>query len=77
MTAVNYKDLAAVAKKYSGDTLAILLFPCNQFLGQEPGTLPEIKDFIKNTGMLDAPVRATPPCLAIAAPRSLEAGLVG
>lgn len=57
MTAVNYEALAAISKKYSGDTLAILLFPCNQFLGQEPGTLPEIKEFIKNTGMLDALVR--------------------
>lgn len=39
-----YEDLQKLHEKYS-DKLTIIGFPCNQFLGQEPGTAEEIKSF--------------------------------
>ena len=36
--------LELLEKKY-GDKLVVIGFPCNQFLGQEPGTADEIKTF--------------------------------
>lgn len=33
-----YEQLQALHEKYADDGLAILGFPCNQFLSQEPGT---------------------------------------
>lgn len=47
-----YKQLQALHDKYSKDGLAVLGFPCNQFLGQEPGTEEEIAEFCeKNYGV--------------------------
>ena len=40
-----YKSLEATYRKYKGQGLAVLGFPCNQFGGQEPGTNEEIKSF--------------------------------
>lgn len=40
-----YEGLQKLYEKYSKDGLAILGFPCNQFLSQEPGTEDEIKQF--------------------------------
>jgi glutathione peroxidase len=40
-----YKELQALHEKYSGEGLAILGFPCNQFGSQEPGTAEEIQQF--------------------------------
>ena len=40
-----YVQLQALHEKYAEDGLAILGFPCNQFLWQEPGTEEEIKEF--------------------------------
>ena len=42
-----YIQLQALHDKYSKDGLAILGFPCNQFLSQEPGTADEIKEFCR------------------------------
>eukprot|EP00117_Sycon_ciliatum_P039248 scpid40488/ scgid29040/ Probable phospholipid hydroperoxide glutathione peroxidase; 6P229 len=42
----NYKWLSKLSKRYSKHGLAILLFPCNQFGRQEPGSNPEIANFI-------------------------------
>jgi len=42
-----YKQLQALHEKYSKEGLAILGFPCNQFLGQEPGTADEIREFCR------------------------------
>ena len=42
-----YDQLQALHEKYAEDGLAILGFPCNQFLGQEPGTAEEIKEFCR------------------------------
>lgn len=47
-----YKGLEAMYKKYKDQGLVILGFPCNQFLGQEPGTSEEIGAFCqKNYGV--------------------------
>jgi len=40
-----YKDLVALHKKYSGQGLAILGFPANNFGAQEPGTDKQIQEF--------------------------------
>ncbi len=40
-----YEGLQELHKKYSAKGLSVLGFPCNQFLGQEPGTEEEIKNF--------------------------------
>ncbi len=40
-----YKDLEALYRKYKEDGFAILAFPCNQFLFQEPGDEQTIKTF--------------------------------
>lgn len=46
-----YKDLQALYEKYQ-DKLVVIGFPCNQFLGQEPGTNEEIAEFCeKNYGV--------------------------
>jgi glutathione peroxidase len=47
-----YEQLQALHKKYSEKGLAIIGFPCNQFLQQEPGTADEIREFCrKNYGV--------------------------
>ena len=40
-----YEGLEALYEKYKDQGLEILGFPCNQFLGQEPGTNEEIQNF--------------------------------
>ena len=40
-----YEGLEALNKKYKAKGLAILGFPSNDFMGQEPGTAKEIKEF--------------------------------
>ena len=40
-----YEGLEALYRKYMEQGLEILAFPCNQFLGQEPGTNDEIVTF--------------------------------
>lgn len=40
-----YEDLEALYLKYNEQGLEILAFPCNQFLGQEPGSNDEIVNF--------------------------------
>ena len=42
-----YDQLQALHEEYAEDGLAVLGFPCNQFLGQEPGTAAEIKEFCR------------------------------
>jgi glutathione peroxidase len=43
-----YTKLQALHEKYSGDGLAILGFPCNQFKEQEPGSEAEIRQFCES-----------------------------
>jgi glutathione peroxidase len=42
-----YQQLQALHEKYAKDGLAILGFPCNQFLFQEPGTADVIEEFCR------------------------------
>ncbi len=47
-----YEALEELNRKYAEQGLVILGFPCNQFLGQEPGKDQEIKEFCtKNYGV--------------------------
>jgi glutathione peroxidase len=40
-----YEGLEAIYRKYKDQGFVVLGFPCNQFGGQEAGTLAEIKEF--------------------------------
>lgn len=40
-----YEQLEQLQKTYGDRGFTVLGFPCNQFLGQEPGTAEEIKEF--------------------------------
>jgi glutathione peroxidase len=40
-----YEGLEALYRKYRERGFEVLAFPCNQFMGQEPGTNDEIKQF--------------------------------
>jgi glutathione peroxidase len=40
-----YKELEAIHEKYKDKGFTVLGFPCNQFMGQEPGSNEEIKEF--------------------------------
>ena len=40
-----YAGLQALSERYSNKDFAVLGFPCNQFLRQEPGTAEEIEQF--------------------------------
>ena len=40
-----YKALEALQQKYKAKGFTVVGFPCNQFMGQEPGTNEEIKQF--------------------------------
>ena len=44
-----YAGLQALNEAYSAKGLAVLGFPCNDFGGQEPGSLDEIKSFCSTT----------------------------
>jgi len=43
-----YKKLEALYREYKDQGLEILGIPCNQFMGQEPGTDAEIQSFCSN-----------------------------
>ena len=40
-----YEGLENLHEKYGAQGFEVLGFPCNQFMGQEPGTPEEIRDF--------------------------------
>ncbi len=40
-----YAGLERIYEKYKDQGLQVLAFPCNQFGGQEPGTMEEIQNF--------------------------------
>lgn len=44
-----YEGLEALQRELSGRGFSVLGFPCNQFMGQEPGTAEEIKEFCSLT----------------------------
>lgn len=51
-----YEGLVKLYKKYQDKGLVVLGFPCNQFLGQEPGTSEEIRGFCSTTYGVDFPI---------------------
>ena len=53
-----YKQLEAIYKKYKGQGLEVLGFPCNQFGAQEPGTAEEIKTFCSTKYSVSFPLFA-------------------
>jgi glutathione peroxidase len=44
-----YEKLEELQKQYESRGFTVLGFPCNQFMGQEPGTDEEIKEFCSTT----------------------------
>ena len=40
-----YEGLEKLHEQYAGRGFEVLGFPCNQFMGQEPGTAEEIREF--------------------------------
>ena len=44
-----YTALEQLAKDYGDRGLTVIGVPCNQFMGQEPGTAEEIQSFCSNT----------------------------
>jgi glutathione peroxidase len=44
-----YTGLEALQKKYEDRGFTVIGFPCNQFMGQEPGTADEIQTFCSTT----------------------------
>jgi len=44
-----YEQLENIHKAWEKDGFTVLGFPCNQFLGQEPGSEEEIKTFCSTT----------------------------
>lgn len=47
LTARTYPGLELLYQKYSSKGFAVLGFPCNQFGGQEPGSVAEIKNCLR------------------------------
>jgi glutathione peroxidase len=44
-----YEKLEELQKQYGEQGFTVLGFPCNQFMGQEPGTTEDIKEFCSTT----------------------------
>jgi glutathione peroxidase len=44
-----YEGLERLQKKYEDKGFTVLGFPCNQFMGQEPGSAEEIQEFCSTT----------------------------
>jgi len=44
-----YEGLERLQKRFGGDSFTVLGVPCNQFMGQEPGTPEEIAEFCSAT----------------------------
>ncbi|KAG0528183.1 hypothetical protein BDA96_06G296700 [Sorghum bicolor] len=56
LTNSNYTELGSLHKKYGEKGFEILAFPCNQFVGQEPGTNEQIAEFACTRFKADFPV---------------------
>lgn len=44
-----YETLEKIHEEYEGRGFSVVGFPCNQFMGQEPGTADEIQEFCSTT----------------------------
>ncbi len=51
-----YESLVKLHETYGDRGFAVLGFPCNQFLGQEPGSAEEIAEFCSLTYRVDFPL---------------------
>ena len=51
-----YTGLQKLQERYRDRGFTVLGFPCNQFLGQEPGTAEEIQEFCSTTYGIDFPL---------------------
>jgi glutathione peroxidase len=51
-----YTGLQALHDQYADQGFAVLGFPCNQFMGQEPGTAEEIREFCDTTYSVTFPL---------------------
>jgi glutathione peroxidase len=51
-----YEGLEKLHEQYAGRGFEVLGFPCNQFMGQEPGTAEEIRDFCDTTYSVQFPL---------------------
>jgi glutathione peroxidase len=51
-----YEGLQRIQDEYGDRGFSVLGFPCNQFLGQEPGTSDEIQTFCSTTYGVDFPL---------------------
>jgi len=51
-----YAALEKLAKAYAGRGLTVVGVPCNQFMGQEPGTAQEIREFCFSTYRVTFPL---------------------
>ncbi|MGA5545557.1 glutathione peroxidase [Mycobacterium sp. NPDC051198] len=53
-----YSALEKLAQDYAGRGLTVVGVPCNQFMGQEPGSAEEIQTFCSNTYGVTFPLLA-------------------
>jgi len=51
-----YEGLEAMYERYQDQGLVILGFPCNQFLGQEPGSAADIRAFCSDNYQVTFPL---------------------
>ena len=51
-----YEQLEELQKTYGDRGFTVLGFPCNQFMGQEPGTMEEILDYCAMTWGVSFPI---------------------
>jgi glutathione peroxidase len=51
-----YEGLEKLHEQYASRGFEVLGFPCNQFMGQEPGTSEEIREFCSTTYGVDFPI---------------------
>jgi glutathione peroxidase len=51
-----YEGLVMLQKTYGDKGFDVVGFPCNQFLGQEPGSAEEIREFCSTTYGVDFPL---------------------
>ena len=51
-----YEGLQKLQEKYQSQGFSVVGFPCNQFMGQEPGTPEEIQDFCSTSYSVTFPI---------------------
>ena len=56
LVAAVYEGLVNLQRTYGDQGFTVVGFPCNQFLGQEPGSAEEIQEFCSTTYGVDFPL---------------------